>query len=184
LASESADAVLFGTLGQRAAVSRATTVALLAETRRPALRVFDTNLRPPHYSDEVIETSLYAANVLKSTGEELTVLARLLCLDGGEDAQVHTLMRRYELRAVALTRGGQGSVLFTPRERVAHAATPAEVVDTVGAGDAFLAVFVLGLLRGDDLDVIGRHANRVAAYVCTQAGATPTLPDELRRQAT
>jgi fructokinase len=179
-----ADAVLFGTLGQRAAVSRATTIALLAETRRAALRVFDTNLRPPHYSDEVIETSLYAANALKTTGEELTVLARLLSLEGGEDAQVKTLMRRYELRAVALTKGEQGSVLSTRRRRVAHGAAPADVVDTVGAGDAFLAAFVLGLLRGDDLDAIGRRANRVAAYVCTQPGATPTLPDELRRQTT
>jgi len=176
-----ADAVVFGTLGQRAPRARETTASLLAETPRPALRVFDTNLRPPHFSEDVIEASLYAASVLKTTDAELDVLADLLALTGGEDLRVATLMSRYQLRAAAVTKGARGSVLFTPQARVAHAAVPVEVVDAVGAGDAFLAVFVLGLLRGDDLDAIGRRANRVAAYVCSQPGATPALPEALRR---
>ena len=56
------------------------------------------------------------------------------------------------------------------------------VKDTVGAGDAFTAALVLGRLRNDPLDRINRRACEVAAYVCSQAGATPPLPEELKRQ--
>ena len=58
-------------------------------------------------------------------------------------------------------------------------APPTEVIDTVGAGDAFTATLVCGFLRGLPLDVINRHANAVASHVCSQKGATPPLPAEL-----
>ena len=62
-----------------------------------------------------------------------------------------------------------------------HPGLPAKVVDTVGAGDAFTAVLVVGRLAGWPLDEINRRANEVAAFVCSQAGATPELPEALRR---
>jgi fructokinase len=55
-----------------------------------------------------------------------------------------------------------------------------EICDTVGAGDAFTAAMAMGLLAGWPLDEINRRANAVAAFVCTQPGATPDLPDDLR----
>jgi fructokinase len=61
------------------------------------------------------------------------------------------------------------------------AGTPVVVRDTVGAGDAFTAAMALGWLRGRGLAAVCRHACRVAAFVCTQAGGTPELPEELRR---
>jgi fructokinase len=53
-------------------------------------------------------------------------------------------------------------------------------VDTVGAGDSFTATMVMGVLHGLPLDRINRHANAVASFVCSQAGATPAIPDALR----
>jgi fructokinase len=55
-------------------------------------------------------------------------------------------------------------------------------VDTVGAGDAFAAALVAGMLAGFDLDRINDHANRVASFVCSRPGATPVLPSDLRKE--
>jgi len=63
---------------------------------------------------------------------------------------------------------------------VEHSGLEVVVEDAVGAGDAFTAALVVGVLKGDPLDRINGTANEVAAYVCTQPGATPRLPAELR----
>ena len=59
-------------------------------------------------------------------------------------------------------------------------AWPVEVSDTIGAGDAFTAALVVGRLAGRPLDEINRHANEVAAFVCSRPGGTPALPDSLK----
>lgn len=173
------DAVNFGTLGQRAQVSRETTRAFLAAMRPDAIRLFDLNLRPPHYSRGVIEASLAYATVVKLNDGELAELSRMFDWPGGEGERLGRLADAFGLRLIALTRGEKGSVLYT-RERVSvHAGFRVPVSDTVGAGDAFGAAVVAGLLRGRDIDAINEHANRVAAFVCTRRGATPDLPQEL-----
>jgi fructokinase len=175
-----ADAVCFGTLAQRNKISRATIRSLVASTRPDALRIFDVNLRQNFFSADVIEASLRLANILKVNDEELPVLARLFDLPGGPAEQLAELARRHELQLVALTRGARGS-LFYSRGRYSEAGGLAvDVVDTVGAGDSFTAVLTLGLLAGWDLDRINRRANEVAAYVVSQPGATPQLPERLR----
>ena len=89
------------------------------------------------------------------------------------------LSRRYGLALVALTRGPRGATLLAGGTIRECDALPVQVADTVGAGDAFTAALTLGRLHGRDLAEVGRHACRVAAFVCTQAGATPALPEEL-----
>jgi fructokinase len=90
------------------------------------------------------------------------------------------LVERFSLRLVALTRGSHGSLLFTPGGVEDHAGMTAIVRDTVGAGDAFTAALTMGLLHGWPLPKISHHANAIAAYVCSQPGATPPLPETLR----
>jgi fructokinase len=85
---------------------------------------------------------------------------------------------------LALTRGARGSTLFS-REYPAGHTLPARQVtvkDTVGAGDAFTAALIVGLLKGWTLQAIHDRAVDAAAFVCSQAGATPALPAELRLQ--
>jgi fructokinase len=180
-AVRNADAVCFGSLAQRTHLVRATVATLLAATRADALRIFDINLRPPFVDDEVIRQSLAAANVLKLNEQELPVLAELFQLSGDPARQLAMLAERFSLRLIALTCGGDGSMLFADGELMTQAALPATVRDTVGAGDSFTAAVAIGMLRNWSLEQISRHANAVAAFVCSQSGATPPLPEALRR---
>jgi len=176
-----AAAVCFGSLAQRSPASRKAIRDFLGATQEGCLRIFDVNLRQHFYDAPTIRRSLEAANVLKLNDDELPVVARLLSIRGGSPEIVAALRDRFDLQWVALTQGNQGSVLVGPEGRSEHGGIPTKVVDTVGAGDAFTAVLAMGLLRGLDLDVINEHANRVAAYVCSQPGATPEMPMRLAR---
>jgi fructokinase len=179
-AASEADAICFGSLAQRAETSRSTIHRVLAQAPATALRVCDINLRQNFYSREVIQKSLCLANVLKLNDTELPIVATMLGLTGDLEAQVATLAREYDLRVVALTCGPQGSLLYQAGRWSECVTRPVRVKDTVGAGDAFTAALVLGLLRKMDLDEVNRFANEVARHVCSCAGATPPLPDELR----
>ena len=174
-----ADAICFGSLAQRSAQSRAAIETLLVVAPR-AFCIFDVNLRAPYIDVQVIEASLERADALKLNDQELPILAKMFDLPAGEHEGVEALARRFCLSLVALTRGAQGSLLHAVNEWSDHPGLEAKVVDTVGAGDAFTAMLVVGRLAGWPLAEINRRANEVAAFVCTQAGATPELPAALR----
>ena len=179
-----ADAVCFGSLAQRTKTVREVIAVLLANTRPGTLRIFDVNVRPPFVDEAVIAESLVHANALKLNEHELPILAEMFGLDGPSAVQLSALADRFSLRLVALTRGGEGSLLFANGEWSEQAGLPSQVLDTVGAGDAFTAALTLGFLKGWPLDKINRHANAVAAFVCSRSGATPELPDALRQPFT
>ena len=174
-----ADAVCFGSLAQRGEVSRRTIGEFLKATGEGCLRVFDINLRQTFFSKEVVEESLGAADVLKLNDAELPVVARLLGLAESEREAMEGLMGRYGLRMVALTRGGEGSRLYVPGKVFEHPGYRAEVVDTVGAGDAFTAALTVGLLRGEEPGRINERANRLASFVCSKSGGTPEIAAEM-----
>ena len=174
-------AVCFGSLGQRAPVSRETIRRFIEATPRSALRVFDVNLRQRFYDAQTVQASLEMASAVKLNDEELPIVAELCGVRAATPREILTdLMRRYDLRLAALTRGPLGSLLLTGTEEDECPAPPTTVVDTVGAGDAFTATLVSGFLRGLPLATINRHANAVASWVCSQSGATPALPAGLR----
>lgn len=174
-----AGAVCFGTLGQRSDTSRETIQRFVSATPADALRTFDINLRPPFVTDSVVLRSLELANVVKLNEDELRVLASLCGLSGSDQEMLRTLARKFDLQAAALTRGREGAMLLRGDEISVSSGLDIQVVDTVGAGDSFTAAFVVGLIRGDDLDAINDRASRVAAFVCSQNGATPPLPGDL-----
>jgi fructokinase len=175
------DAVCFGSLGQRSPVSADTIRRFLEATSSSALRVFDVNLRQRFYDRETIEASLRLASALKLNDEELPIVASLCGVrTASEREMLREFANRYDLRLVALTRGPRGSILVADEDEDECTAPPTTVVDTVGAGDSFTAALVSGFLRGLSLKVINRHANAVAAFVCSQKGATPKLPEHLR----
>ena len=177
------NAVCFGSLAQRSEASQKAIHAFLRETPAAALRIFDVNLRQDFHSKETIDASLRLANILKLSDEELPVLAEMFGLSGTVREQLSALLQRFSLRLVAYTRGPAGSLLLSPDETSDHPGYPAAVVDSVGAGDAFTATLCMGLLNGNNLDETNEHANRVAAFVCSQDGAAPTLPKELDRES-
>jgi fructokinase len=184
LAAQNAHAICFGSLAQRNEISRTTILRLVEATPVRALRVFDINLRQKFYSRGVIEQSLHLANVLKLNSDELSTLAEMFRLAGSTKNQITQLGETFNLQLIALTRGANGSLLYKKEARrwSDRLSRTVKVVDTVGAGDSFTAALVLGLLRQMDLDEINSIANDVARYVCSQAGATPTLPVELAQR--
>ena len=183
--AERADAICFGSLAQRAPLSRATIRRAVAATRRSAWRLFDVNLRQPYDDAGVVTASLELANAVKLNDEELPVVAGMCGLGTAPQAdQLKALCDRFELRLAALTRGAGGAMLVTPDDFSEVAAPRTTVADTVGAGDAFTATLLVGMLAGRALNEVNERANAVAAYVCSQPGATPPIPAELGWTAT
>lgn len=180
LAAES-DAVCFGTLGQRSERSRGVVRRFVGATRAECLRVLDVNLRDPFWSEEMLRQSLSLANVLKCNEDELPILGKLLGIEGDEQALVEQIAEHHSFRMTVLTQGDQGSLLYDGQRNWSHQqAVQTAVVDTVGAGDSFTATIVLGMLQHLSIGDMHAWANRVAAFVCSKSGATPTLPGALR----
>lgn len=186
-------AVCFGSLAQRSETSRETIQAFLDATPADALKVFDINLRQSWYTADVIAESLSRANVLKINDEELDVVATMLLgeptMPGkliAEDPEktrriCRELIAKYGLDMLILTCGAIGSYVFT-ESRESYVATPkVQVADTVGAGDSFTATFVAQLLLGKSIREAHEKAVAVSAFVCTQHGAMPVLPEELKK---
>jgi fructokinase len=181
LAVSRADAVCFGTLAQRLEPSRSTIRSLVRAAPPAALRILDVNLRQHYYSAPLLEESLALSNVLKLNDAELPKISELLKLTGDDRTRLAQLAQRYQLRVVACTRGGNGSLLLANGTWSDHPGITVTVRDTVGAGDSFTAAMALGLLSGWDLDLVNRRANEVAACVASCTGATPSLPASLRQ---
>lgn len=174
-----ADAVCFGSLAQRSPEARHAIQRLVAACRPSSLRVFDINLREPFYDDDVIESSLHLANVLKLNEAELPVVARQFGLRGSVQEQIEALAQRFALDVVTLTQGASGSRVLRGGRWTFEAGRTVSVVDAVGAGDAYTAGLVLGLLLQWPTEELLKRATDVAAFVCTCAGATPRLPEQL-----
>jgi len=175
-----ADAICFGALGQRNPVARAAIRAVLQAASPKTLRLFDINLRQRFWSRELIEDSLGLADVLKLNDEELPVVASLFGMTGDEPGLLRQLAARFNLKAVALTKGAAGSSLLLDGRFITRPGSKLVVADTVGAGDSYTAALALGVLAGREPGRIVESAQRVAGYVCTQPGAMPPMPPHLR----
>ncbi|MGV3772084.1 MAG: carbohydrate kinase family protein [Verrucomicrobiales bacterium] len=175
-----ADAICFGTLAQRNPVSRATILKLASSARESALRILDVNLRQDFYSRDLIEQSLRHVNALKVNDAELPLLAEMFGIHGEMRGQMAGLATRFQLKTVACTRGAQGSLIYSDEAWSDHPGIAAQLVDSVGAGDSFTAAMAIGLLAKWPLDKVNLHANQVASYVASCAGATPIMPEALR----
>jgi fructokinase len=177
-----ADVVCFGTLGQRSSVSRETIREFVRRARPECLRILDINLRPPFWDEQIVSASLELANIVKINDTELAILAEILGWKQPDAELIDHLLNKYALRLVALTRGADGAAIRSSSgEQSDLPGQSVTVVNTVGAGDAYTAALAIGALGGLPLEKINAWANRIAAFVCTQPGAAPHLPDNLRQ---
>jgi len=148
------DAIHFGTLGQRSEISRTTIRKLLSVA---------------------IRESIAWANVLKLSDDELIEVAEAFdipsCLTTTET--LRAIREKYRLDLVVLTRGAEGALVVSHQGTIDQSGIPTKVVDTVGAGDCFIAAFLLGLLRGEPHQDILRIACDKASAVCAHSGAVP-----------
>lgn len=170
------DAVCFGTLGQRGEVTRGTIHRFLETVPRKSLRILDINLRSPYFDEQLIRESIPMANVLKLNESELPVVAAACEGSGSEDDIILQLAAKFKLDTIALTKGESGAVLWSRGVWSKLPSRAVQVADTVGAGDAYTAALVLGLLHEEDVEPINRKAIEVASFVCTKSGATMSFP--------
>jgi fructokinase len=166
------DAVCFGTLAQRSAISRQTIRKFLSLVPQESFRVLDINLRPPFYSPNLIEESVRLCNILKLNDEELEILKKMFPIGAADNRDAcNRLIDAYNLKYLILTAGADYSMIFSP-DTISFLETPrVNVVDTVGAGDSFTGAFITSLLTGETLEKAHRSAVDRAAAVCTVAGA-------------
>lgn len=178
--SRNTNVVCFGTLGQRSPVSSATIQSFVEIVPDSGLKIFDVNLRPPFFNDEIIRQSLALANVLKLNDEELPQVAQLSGVSGSQEELLRQIADTWQLGTIALTLGAEGAILLHGGHVVSIPGVPTTITDTVGAGDSFTAALTIGLLNNWSIKEIGERATRVAAHVCSQSGATPDFPSALQ----
>jgi fructokinase len=172
--------VCFGSLAQRNSVSRATINRFLDCLPETALKIFDINLRQHFYTLELIEQSLQRCNILKINDDEVLIVGKLFGWESKSELEIcNQLLHSCDLEIVVLTKGTLGSYVVTKNETSFKPTPVVEVADTVGAGDSFTAAFVAALLHSQSISDAHQLAVDVSAYVCTQHGAMPVLPDTL-----
>ena len=172
----SADAICFGTLGQRSEMARQTTQRALEVAGRAKIpRVVDINLRPPFFDAKIIRESIQLASILKMSDEEVETVCAVFEIDlrQGLEAALRCLMELGQLKMIVVTRGSEGALLLTTDEISVQAGIPTEVIDTVGAGDAFTAAFLIRELQGSARSQNLLESCKFAAEVCRHAGAVP-----------
>lgn len=179
--ARSCRAVCFGSLAQRNAVSRSTIRKFIESTPNGCIRIFDINLRQNFYTSNVIHDSLELCNILKINDEEIMLVSRMFNYNSSNIENVcRTIMEDFSLEMVILTCGTKGSYIFT-KGGVSFMPTPkVNVADTVGAGDSFTGSFCAAILRGMPVAEAHKKAVEVSAYVCTQNGAMPEIPESMK----
>ncbi len=166
--------IYFGSLVQRRAAGCQNLQAFLSRNPLEIINFYDINLRPGCYNNTIIEKSLLKTDILKLNTNELGKLKQMLSLEMNDDAFVYHLMETRSIRTVSLTKGELGSELFTSQGSFSSEPIEAiKVVDSVGAGDAYAAMLVAGILKKWRPQKILERASLFASRICEIKGAIP-----------
>jgi fructokinase len=175
-----ADVLIYGSLVCRDAVSRSALNELLQYN---AYKVFDVNLRKPHYSYEIIESLMHTADFIKFNDEELLEIATAFhSSHTSVEENIKFIAEKTNTKTICVTKGGDGAVLFVNGKLYYNHGYPITVVDTVGAGDSFLAALITSLLRDKNPQEAIDFASAVGALVAGSTGANPNISvDEVKK---
>lgn len=167
--------IIFGSLACRNNVTHRGLMALLDAA---PLKIFDVNLRPPHYSQPLIESLLHRADLVKLNDDELNIIAAWHPGSGSsEEDRMQFFQKKYSLQSIIVTKGGDGAVLLHDQfNRVPG--FKVTVADTVGSGDAFLAGFLKKYMHGESPADALTYAGALGALVATHHGANPAIREE------
>lgn len=170
-AQNEAGLIYYGTLAQRNKITRNTVKKLFSYH---AKYFYDVNLRQNFYSEKIIETSLKKADIVKLNEEELKIINSLLIQSGYDLIETsQTVLKEFEIELLCVTLGEEGALLFKKGEINKYKHSVENIVDTVGAGDAYSAILCLGYLLGWGLNKINTLASEFAAEICKIKGAIP-----------
>ncbi|GEO05408.1 fructokinase [Adhaeribacter aerolatus] len=164
------DVFVYGSLAARSTTTRETLLQYLPIAK---LKVFDVNLRPPHYNPERIQHLLQFADIVKMNNQELDLIMGWFGRAGAEEQQMAYIREKFGLQMVILTRGEKGASVLTDEGYFQHQGYKVEVEDTIGSGDSFLATFLSNYLQEQPIAACLQKACLVGAFVASQKGATP-----------
>ena len=171
---EGARLIYFGTLVQRSKAGCVNLQAFLSRNSSETLNFCDINLRPGCYNNAIIKKSLLKADILKLNINELSKLKQILSKKIDNDTFIHHLIASNSIRSVLLTKGELGSELITDQDSTSSKPTEAiKVIDSVGAGDAYAAMSVAGMLKNWQPKEILERASLFASRICEIKGAIP-----------
>ncbi|HEX8017255.1 MAG TPA: carbohydrate kinase [Flavobacterium sp.] len=167
------DVLIYGSLVCRDEVSRKSLESLL---QHKIYKVFDVNLRKPHYSHEILERLMMSANFIKFNDDEmLEIAAALQSPFTTLEDNIEFIASRTNTSSICVTKGKDGALLLWEGKLYKNDGYPVQVADTVGAGDSFLAALITSLLTGklpqDSID----FACAVGALVAASPGANPVI---------
>ncbi|MBS1502528.1 MAG: carbohydrate kinase, partial [Bacteroidetes bacterium] len=175
--AKEASAIVFGSLACRGEVTKNTLLNLLDET--DALKIFDVNLRAPHYTLETIETLTAKSDIVKMNEDEATLL--IGGSTGSLKEQIEEFRQKYHPKTICVTRGEHGAIVWHDHEFYENSGCPVQLGDTVGAGDSFLATFINGLLSGQGMQQTIDKACAVGSFVAGKRGANPPYDNSIRK---
>ena len=171
---ETAEVFVFGSLAARQAPSRETLYRLLQQAK---LKVFDVNLRPPHYSRDVVTYLLNQADVVKLNHHELAEIMDWFGVSSDEETALRWLAERFQLQVVCVTKGANGAILWVEQQLYRSFGIAVQVQDTIGSGDAFLAALLRGWLAGQPPADYLAFACAAGSLVASYKGATPAISE-------
>ena len=170
------DVFIFGSLICRDEISRLTLYSLLEKAK---YKVFDVNLRTPYYTIEVINELMLKADFIKLNDEELWEISRKLESPFNSFEQnIKFIAEKTNTNQICVTKGAFGAVLYYNDKFYYNSGYFIKVVDTVGAGDSFLATLIVRLLRGKSPQKSLNYACAVGALVAGHEGANPKISEK------
>lgn len=169
---QQAKAFVFGSLVARAS-SKASLQSLL---KASTFSVFDLNLRPPFYDLNTLKVLMKASQMLKFNDDEIYEIATQMGSPFHSlDQHITFISQETNTDIICVTKGSHGAVFLYNKSWYYNSGYKIKVVDTVGAGDSFLATLVLGLVKGDDIQTTLDLACGMGALVAGSKGANPLI---------
>ncbi|MFB6343502.1 carbohydrate kinase [Saccharicrinis sp. FJH62] len=163
--------IVYGSLASRNIKTRKTLQNLL---RKDMIKIMDVNLRPPYTDSEVIIPLLKKADILKLNDEEIMTIGSWFNQNDTIPQLMKWIAKEMELKAVSVTRGEQGALLYQNGRLYVHKGYKVNAFDPVGAGDAFLAGYIYSLISEKVPEESLDYACATGALVASKNGATPS----------
>ncbi|WP_319265021.1 carbohydrate kinase [uncultured Draconibacterium sp.] len=163
--------IIYGSLASRNKTTRETLLNLLDND---ALKLIDVNLRQPYDKQEVLEQLLAKSDIVKLNDDELRTFAGWNGIKSETEKElIKWFVQHYKVEMLCVTRGEKGAAMFYENKLYEHPGFKVNAVDTVGAGDAFLAGLVAAFLQNKPASNALTFACATGAFVASKAGATP-----------
>lgn len=163
----------FFVYGSLAARDKTTAQTLFQLVEAAQTRVVDINLRPPHFSQQLVEWLLESADILKLNEHELPLLCSWYGSLKKDEEQVKFMQERFAIPTIIVTKGGEGAMVCHEGRLYSHPGYKVKVADTIGSGDAFLAGFLAKTKEGLPIEQRLQFANALGAFIASKEGACP-----------